>query len=351
MEEHQMKTSRQMIAMVGIVGSAQFASADELIVNSYGGPYEDIIRERIIQPFEQKFGVTVTYDAVGSASQDYAKIKATGGRPGFDVVVMTASQSLDGCRDELLEPLTTVTVPNLGALDPKLRDMAGECGAVHELQYLSLVWRKDKIPAAPTSWSDLLDEALDGKVILPTFQNVMAAYLIEVMSVTHGGDLLDDVDPGFAATAKLAGQSLGFEQASAVMENYIKDGRAWAMPFWNGRAQLLMDSGLPIDYVRPKEGTVPLIATLNVPVGAENKELALQFVNFWLEKTSQEAWVTGYKVGSARPDIDVSDEVRSRQITTEADLNALLLPDLTALSARLPEWGARWEREIVTQAR
>jgi putative spermidine/putrescine transport system substrate-binding protein len=346
-----MKIPRELIVVVGIVGSVQSAYADDLIVNSYGGPYEDIIRERIIEPFEEKFGVTVIYDAVGSASQDYAKIKATGGRPGFDVVVMTASQSLDGCRDKLLEPLTGNAVPNLGALDPKLSAMAGECGAVHELQYLSLVWRKDKLPVAPTSWSDLLDEELDGRVILPTFQNVMAAYLIEVMSVTHGGDLLDDVDPGFAATARLAGKAVGFEQASAVMENYIKDGRAWAMPFWNGRAQLLMDSGLPIDYVRPKEGTVPLIATLNVPIGARNRDLAFQFVNFWLEKASQEAWVTGYKVGSARPDINVPDEVRARQITTEADLDALLLPDLTTLSARLPEWGARWEREVVTQAR
>lgn len=345
-----MKISR-LLATLGIIGTGHGASAEELIVNSYGGPYEDIIRERIIAPFEHKFGATVIYDAVGSASQDYAKIKATAGRPGFDVVVMTAAQSLDGCRDGLLEPLTPDAVPNVAALDPNVRVMAGACGAVHELQYLSLVWRKDKLPVAPTSWSALLDDGLKGKVILPTFQNVMAAYLIEVMSVSHGGDLLDNIGPGFEATAKLAKNSIGFEQASAVMETYIKDGRAWAMPFWNGRAQLLMDSGIPIDYVRPKEGTVPLIATLNVPKGSENKDLALKFVNFWLEKTSQEAWVTGYKVGSARPDINVPDDVRARQITTEADLKALLLPDLTELSKRLPEWGARWEREVVTQAR
>jgi len=103
--------------------------------------------------------------------------------------------------------------------------------------------------------------------------------------------------------------------------------------------------------VRPKEGTVPLIATLNIPKGTERKELALAFVNFWLEKTSQEAWVTGYKVGSARPDIDVPDDVRARQITTQADMKSLLLPDLAALSEKLPAWGARWEREVVTGAR
>ncbi|AJD42399.1 ABC transporter substrate-binding protein [Rhizobium sp. SEMIA 4085] len=326
---------------------ATSGSAETLVVNSYGGPYEKIIRERIIEPFEVKFGIDVLYDAVGSASQDYAKIKATGARPGFDVVVMTASQSLDGCKEGLLEKLTPETVPNLARLSPAIAAVAGPCGAVHEVQYLSLLYRKDKLPEAPDSWSALLDENLKGKIILPTFQNIMAAYLMEVLSVANGGDLLDNVEPGFAAMAKLAKQSIGFEQSSSVMETYIKDGQVWAMPFWNGRAQLLADSGLPVDYVLPKEGSIPLVATLNIPKDAENRQAALRFVNFFLEKTSQEAWVTGYKVGSARTDIDVPADIRAKQITTEADLKALLLPDLGAVATRLSAWGKRWERDVV----
>ena len=31
--------------------------AETLIINSYGGPYETIIQERIIEPFEAKFGI------------------------------------------------------------------------------------------------------------------------------------------------------------------------------------------------------------------------------------------------------------------------------------------------------
>ncbi|TDW16562.1 putative spermidine/putrescine transport system substrate-binding protein [Rhizobium azibense] len=326
---------------------ATSGSAETLVVNSYGGPYEKIIRERIIEPFEVKFGIDVLYDAVGSASQDYAKIKAAGGRPGFDVVVMTASQSLDGCKEGLLEKFTPETVPNLARLSPAIAAVAGPCGAVHEVQYLSLLYRKDKLSKAPDSWSALLDENLKGKIILPTFQNIMAAYLMEVLSVANGGDLLDNVEPGFAAMAKLAKQSIGFEQSSSVMETYIKDGQVWAMPFWNGRAQLLADSGLPVDYVLPKEGSIPLVATLNIPKDAENRQAALRFVNFFLEKTSQEAWVTGYKVGSARTDIDVPADIRAKQITTEADLKALLLPDLGAVATRLSAWGKRWERDVV----
>ena len=335
----------------GLVSLSGMAEAEQLVVNSYGGPYEGIIMERIIRPFEEKTGISVVYDPVGSSSQDYAKIKATKGRPGFDVVVMTASQSLDGCRDGLLEPITVETVPNLAKLNAAVAKLAGACGAVHELQYMSLLWRTDKIAGPQDSWSLLTDPSLKGKIMLPTFQNIMAADLIQALSVMHGGDLIDHVDPGFAAMRTIAAQAYGFEQSSSIMEKYLKEGQVWAMPFWNGRAQLLVDDGVPVDYVRPKEGTVPLIATLNVPSGAENKTAAMKFVDFFLSKESQEAWVTGYKVGSARSDIDVPDDIRAKQITTEADLNALLLPDLAETAAKLPEWGKRWDREIVPAAK
>ncbi|WP_235883039.1 ABC transporter substrate-binding protein [Rhizobium rhizophilum] len=333
-----------------MAGTADRVLADQLILNSYGGPYEDIIRERIIEPFEAETGIEVIYDAVGSSSQDYAKIKATGGRPGFDIVVMTAAQALQGCQEGLLVKLPLDLIGELSALSPRLSGVAGPCGAVHEVQYMSLLYRTDHVEGVPSSWNLLLDPGLSGRVILPTFQNVMAVNLLQVMSVMNGGGLVDDLDPGFAAMAGIARQSIGFEQSSAILESYIKDGSVWAMPFWNGRAQLLVDSGAPVDYVRPREGTIPLIATLSVPVGAENKEAAFRFIDFFLRKSSQEAWVEGYRVGSARTDIVVPEELRDRQIP-EVELDTLLLPDLALMAERMPVWSERWDRDVVPAAR
>jgi putative spermidine/putrescine transport system substrate-binding protein len=326
------------------------ARADELIVNSYGGPYEAIIQERIIAPFEKQFGIKVIYDAAGSASQDYAKIKATKGRPGFDVVVMTASESLAGCKENLLEKLNVEAVPNLARLDRNVSAMAGQCGAVHEVQYMALLFRRDRIDKPLDSWQQLNSSELKGKIILPGIGNVMAVFLTQMMSVANGGSLTN-LDPGFTAMAKMAPQTVAFEQSSAIMDKFMRGGRISAMPAWSGRAQLLKDEGLPIEYVIPKEGTIPLIATLNVPVGAPNKTAAFKFVNFFLDKARQEAWVTGYQVGSIREDLDIPAEIRARQITTKADLEKLHLPDLELVSEKLPVWSDRWKREVVAAAR
>ncbi len=66
-----MKRGILFVTFVAATGLVRSADAEQLIVNSYGGPYEDIIRDRIIEPFEKEFGVKVIYDAVGSASQDH----------------------------------------------------------------------------------------------------------------------------------------------------------------------------------------------------------------------------------------------------------------------------------------
>ena len=53
---------------------------ETLVVNSFGGEYQELFEKAVIQPFEKKFGVKVVHDTTGTSSQDYAKIRASQGR-------------------------------------------------------------------------------------------------------------------------------------------------------------------------------------------------------------------------------------------------------------------------------
>ncbi len=333
------------IATLAILTALAAASAQRLVVNSYGAQYEELIMNTIIQPFEEQFGVDVVYDATGSAAEDYAKIRATRGNPGFDVVVMTAPESLQGCREGVLATLSADTIPNLAKLNPDIQASVGECGAVHELQYMSLMYRTDHVDPAPTSWKALWDEQWTGHVVIPDITSIMAVYLLQVTSVMNGGSLFE-VDPGFEAIAELAPRTAAIESSSSVMAQYVERDEAWILPYWSGRAQLLKDSGLPVDFLIPEEGTIPLLPTLNIPAKAEHMELAQQFVNFWLEKTQQENWALAYKVGSARSDLDLPADFAATQITSQQDLESLLLPDQLEIAQVRPDWTERWQREI-----
>ena len=43
---------------------------DELVVNSFGGEYQELFEKAVIQPFEKRFGAKVVHDTTGTSSQD-----------------------------------------------------------------------------------------------------------------------------------------------------------------------------------------------------------------------------------------------------------------------------------------
>ena len=72
---------------------------ETLIVNTQGGEYQELIERVVIRPFEKKFGVRVIHDPTGTASQDYAKIRASRGAPGFDVAGLLTPPEVLGLFD------------------------------------------------------------------------------------------------------------------------------------------------------------------------------------------------------------------------------------------------------------
>jgi len=89
-------TRRKLLVGTAALGVSSMASPfvipvrseDVLVVNTQGGEYQEIIERTVIRPFEKKFGVKVTNDATGTAAEDYAKIRASRGAPGFDVAAV-----------------------------------------------------------------------------------------------------------------------------------------------------------------------------------------------------------------------------------------------------------------------
>src|SRR5256885_6559897 len=109
---------RTWLKRAGAVALAPYVitarSQETLIVNTQGGEYQELVERVVIRPFEKKFGVKVLHDPTGTASQDYAKIRASRGAPGFDVAgLLTPPEVILGVKEGLLEKLSEREVPNL----------------------------------------------------------------------------------------------------------------------------------------------------------------------------------------------------------------------------------------------
>jgi putative spermidine/putrescine transport system substrate-binding protein len=315
----------------------------EVVVNGYAAEYEDLFNKLIKAPFEQETGIRVVFDSTGSAAEDYAKIRASGGDPGWDVDVVTAQEAIQGAKENLLLEITEANVPSMRFLYPDMRKLVGTYGVPHEIQYMSLMYNKEKVQPVPDSWQIMWDPKLKGHVIDFQFANILGVYHMIMAAKINGGSI-ENVEPGFQALEKLKDNLLDFPLQSTQAVVYMERGEVWAMPYWDGRAHYYANQGLPYDFVIPKEGSIPLIDALIVPKGARNKENAFRFIEFWLGKEVQRSWALGYTVGPGRGDIDFPDDFKQRHITSEAQIKQMNPPDFAYIAQNRPAWTDRAQR-------
>jgi putative spermidine/putrescine transport system substrate-binding protein len=96
--------------------------------------------------------------------------------------------------------------------------------------------------------------------------------------------------------------------------------------------------------VIPKEGVNGLCDVAAVPVGAANKKLALEFLNFRLDPEVQRAFSLAYHSSPARSDMgDWPRAFAEIQIVTKEQMDRLQFPDSDAIAAKRRDWTLRWQ--------
>lgn len=324
------------------------AASDTIVVNSQGGEYQALFERTVIQPFEQKFGAKVTHDPTGIASQDYAKVRASRGAPGFDVAAVTTAVELNlGGREGLWEPITEADAPNIRHMWEQTKTLL-PYGVCHSIQYATLLHLKDKI-AAPESWMDYWDprakygDVIDKKIL--TFQpsSLLALFAMIAGAQARGGGI-DNMEPAWENLKTLKPDVATVQTAIAQAIQFLEREQAWIMPCWSARAFYYQAAGMPIGVTVPKEGTMAFAECAAIPVGAENKKLAKEFINFMLDPEVQFNYCNAYHISPGRPDISGwSDEFKAQQITTEDKISALHFADMTRIAESTRDWTLRWQ--------
>jgi putative spermidine/putrescine transport system substrate-binding protein len=324
-------------------------AADTLVVNGYGGEYQDIIMKTTIEPFEKKFGVKVTYDNTGTAAENYAKIRAGRGAPGFDVAAeLTPPEIILGNREALLERITEAEVPNLQYVWQTSRSLIPVNGVVHTYQYTALLWNKKHLDK-PDSWTDYwapgpkYGDKIKGHLIAFDPGNLLSIYALIMAAKLKGGSD-ENIDPAWdvlKAQKPWVGVSV---TTSAAAAPYFENDQVWLAPYWSARAGYYAAANYPVDFCIPKEGTIGLGNCAAVPVGAANKKLAFEFINFRLDRDVQRAFNLAYHSSPGRPDItDWPADFIANQITTEAKMAAVDFPDSAMIGRKRSAWTRRWE--------
>ncbi len=340
------------ISLTGFEATAQQPQSDVTIkVGNYGGQFTATQRKYAGDLFTRRTGVKIQYIDANPADHLNKMIASRGREAPYDVVYLDLDVQANAIKAGVLEKFDASLVPNLKFVydEAKNKDGFGPGMMIYTIgiAYNPQKFKEAGIPA-PTSWDDLWDPRLEGKVMLPDLSAIQGRMFLIAASRLNGGDERS-LEKGIEKIAKLKYHSI--YTSTVQLEALFPTGDIWAAPMADGRAWGMIEKGASLAFVRPKEGALVGMGMLDVVKGSKYPKEAFAYINAVLDPYPQlgQAYEIPYgptnsllaPVLAEYPDI-------SRKFTSSlTELKEAYMADWTAYNENQGRILDLWNRQVV----
>jgi putative spermidine/putrescine transport system substrate-binding protein len=327
-------------------------SADVTIkVGNYGGVFTAIQRKYGGDLFTRTTGAKVQYIDANPADHLAKMIASRGQEAPYDVVYLDTDIQAQAIKAGVLEKFDPSLVPNINFVYDEAKNKEGY-GPGMMIYTIGIAYNVQKfkeagIPA-PTSWGDLWDPRLAGKVMIPDLSAVQGRMFLVAAARLAGGNE-HSLDKGIDKIATLKIHSIYTSTVQA--EALFPTGDIWAAPLANGRAWGMIDKGLPIAFVLPKEGGLVGMGMLDVVKGSKHPKEGFAYINAVLDPLPQlgQAYEIPYgPTNKLLSPVLANYPALSKKFTASlADLKQQYVPDWSAYYEDLDQVLDLWNRKVV----
>ena len=334
------------IAALIVAASSGIAAAEQatLVVNSYGGPYEAVQRQVIFEPFEKAHDVKIQVVTVYSADM-LAQLRAQKDAPQFDVVQFSGGQEILASQEGLLSPIAAGELTNAGNVYPfALEGLDSGRGPVTMVTAMGLIYNEETAPRVPTSWKDLWDPAFGDHIVLTDLSNTYGLQSFLMLNRVWGGDM-DNWKPGLEKIGEIVEKSVVITSSPEIQQNFAQND-AWIASFAQDYAHVIRQSGLPVKFVVPEEGSSALYITMSAVANRPHQDLAKQLIDFSLSPEVQAAMAQEMRYSPTNRTTELPDDVAAEVVHGDG-LEALIRFDPEKLVEIAPRMIADWKQEIV----
>lgn len=283
-----MTTTRRILMLSGLAAPALIRSASAqsrpgLRVQCMGGAVEKTIRDSVLPGFEKDHGMEVQL-IVEDDVTILPKLQVARSRAPYDVCLMDNDKAILGSEAGLWAPDQLAQLKNAGAVYASCKPPAIVPYAITVFEY-AMVYRTDKIAAAPASWADLWTPGLT--VAVPHVSQAYGLTFLYIAAMLNGGSATN-LEPGYAAIKRLGNFKVyrSVSQGLALFQQKEVD----AGLFYGHRAQQMIEAGLPVAKGMPKEGIWGMRTGLQIPKQTANLTGAVVWVDTMLGVPAQIAF-------------------------------------------------------------
>jgi len=209
-------------------------------------------------------------------------------------------------KEGLLQPIDTAKIKNWDKIFPVFRnlpDIQAGAGKVWMVPWdwgnTSVLYRTDLVKNPEQSWNLLWDKHYAGRIATIDAVHdtpVVAALLAGVSPFDMTQEQLGKVADKLREQRPLVS---AYTTDMTSVEQSLASGQLVAAMTWNASAVALKKQGVPVEFMKPKEGMLTWACGFVMLKDAKNTDLAYDFINSRLEAESGKALIENYGYGAS----------------------------------------------------
>lgn len=331
-------------ALGGIAAAAALAglplrarAATDLVVGTFGGTYETLLRENVIPKFEGAHDASVKLE-LGIGNTFMPKIIASRSNPPYDVVYLNEDEAIFGNQAGLWADVDASKIPNLADVYDVLKPPAVPLYGTMVYEF-TCAYNPQKMEK-PASWEDLWQKGIT--VGVPHISATYGIIFLMIAAELAGGGP-ENMAPGFAKLKQLADMKI-YKGVTNGFQMWQR-GEIDAALFYSHRIQLLKADGVPVALSTPKEGTYGMRTGMQIPKNAAHEDLAIQWVNMALSPEYQLVFAPKLYSPSNRT-VTLPPELAEKHVYGPDAISALRFAPWEILNPQKPELLEQWNKEF-----
>ena len=335
-----MKRTHLLTAATVALTAVPLSAQAETLVISWWGFNGDKLNEFIVEPFQEQCGCEIVFET-GNSADRLGKIQIRGGA-GVDLIYHPDSFSQQGIELGLFQPIDRSKIPNIDGLYDFAQAPQGEYGPAYTMGRVGIVYDSAAVSEPITSWNDLWRDDLANSISLPGITTTAGPMVVMLAGEKAGTDAFEDDGPAFAEIEAIKPNVLKNYNTGSEMINLFSTGEisvSLAQDFALGRLQ---DAVPTVVWADLTDGDIATLNTINIPTGAEQVELAHEFINFVLDPELQKVLAENGVDAPAVESVVLSPEAAAGWTYGAEQVNSLKRIDYAAMNAAKPGWIEKW---------
>ncbi|RWO48370.1 MAG: extracellular solute-binding protein [Mesorhizobium sp.] len=337
-------------ADASIVGFSGAQAAGTITAIDWGGQWVDALKKIAAK---QSF-VDVNWQLyAGGAATILPKIKATWPNPGLDLMSTWNTMWGTIAREGWAVPITVENVPNLVDIPQSLltRDSAGNVIGIPRAYGPNLwFYRKDTAPFQISTFDDLLDPRLKGKICFPAPSFASNLQMISI-AVYKGGDE-KNMEPAWDFMKKLARSgNIGRVSSTSVdITTSISSGET-CISFDGSSTPMTLSQNFEMRNMmkmgRDTGFHSYIVWETWCVLKGRNAHATLQFANFAVNPENNADYNAAIGAIPTNVKSKIADHVQPYVLTDDEMRKYTYKPDWDYLTSQADAWSKRWEQEIM----